>query len=638
MGEFGYAGRILRVDLSQEGRVELPTADYARKFLGGRGIAAKIYWDEVSPQIQACDPANCLVFITGPVAGFIRLSGSRWQICGKSPATNPEVFSYSNLGGSWGVWLKSAGYDGIIIQGKADKPRYLFIHDGTVEIRDASFLWGKTALEAQEILKAELGKEVRVVAIGPAGENLVSFATMLADDDSTASGGFGSVMGSKMLKAIAVAGNWRPQAANPDRVQKLAEDIYQLRKGTWDVYMPAVAGRTKRRACYGCGTGCLREVYQAENGKSAKFFCQASNVYQKHALKYYGTWTDVIFHATRLCNEYGLDTLVMQSMIEWLARCHQEGILSDEETGIPLSRIGSSEFIEVLIRKISLKEGFGEILAKGTAKAAELVGKGAKDMMGDLISGRANESMDYDPRLYITTQLLFATEPRRPIQQLHEVSWTHRRWLEWRRGEKDSFLSPEVFHGIAEKFWGGKVAADYSTYEGKALAAKKIQDREYAIESLILCDFLWPVIWVRYADNHVGDPTLEGQVFSAITGRETDEEGMNKFGERIFNLQRAILMREGWGGRQGDRLLDYLYERPLKTYRFDAECLVPGKNGEPVSRKGEVVEREKFEQMKSEYYELRGWDISSGLQTKDKLVELELADVAKDLAARGLIR
>ena len=180
MAEFGYAGEILRVDLTRAKTDRLATADYTERFLGGRGIAAKIYWDETSPGTRAFDPENCMVCMTGPLAGFTRFAGCRWQICGKSPEMDPEAFSYANLGGSWGAWLKYAGYDGLAVVGAADKPVYILINDGGVEIRDASFLWGKTTVETQDLLQEELGKEAKVLTIGPAGENMVSFSTVLA--------------------------------------------------------------------------------------------------------------------------------------------------------------------------------------------------------------------------------------------------------------------------------------------------------------------------------------------------------------------------------------------------------------------------------------------------------------------------
>ncbi|MFH1349651.1 MAG: aldehyde ferredoxin oxidoreductase N-terminal domain-containing protein [Pseudomonadota bacterium] len=637
MGSCGYAGEILRVDLTKGMVHRLPTADYAERFLGGRGVAAKLHWDGVAPQTKALDPENSLTFMTGPLAGFAGLAGSRWQVCGKSPAMDPGIFSYANAGGSWGAWMKFAGFDGITVTGRSERPVYLYVSDGQAEIRDAAFLSGLTAVETRELLKGALGKEVRIAATGPAGENLVSFATLLADEDSSASSGFGAVMGSKNLKAVAVTGDRRPIAADPERLKALAASLYQMRQGTHLPFTLAIPGRTSRQICYGCIAGCNREVYKGGNGEKGKFFCQSSYVYQKPGMKYYGGWDDVIFHANRLCDKYSLDTGVMEPMIVWLSRCHEEGILTEKETGIPLSKVGSREFIEILVRKISFREGFGDILARGTLQAAALVGKGAGELIGDLIGTRSNEGRAYDPRTYNITGLLWATEPRRPIQQLHEVSMTINQWIQWLKGVKGSFLSKDVFREIARRFWGSEVAADFSSGEGAVLAAKKIQDRTYAKESLILCDWMWPIIWIRNLDDHAGDPSLESKVISAVTGKEVDEGDLNGIGERIFNLQRAILTREGRGGRESDRLLDFFHTRPLESDLFNRRLLVPGPDGEPVSREGRVLEREEFGRMKGEYYELRGWDRRSGLQKGSKLRELGLADVAEDLEVRGLL-
>ncbi len=296
MSEFGYAGQILNVDLSEGKITTLRTANYSDRFLGGRGIAAKIYWDEVSPQIKALSPENYLIFVNGPLAGFTRLAGSRWQVCGKSPATQPEQFSYANAGGSWGAWLKFAGFDGIAVTGKSDKLVYLYVRDGQCEVRDAVHLAGKSTIETRQMLKQDLGKEARVVAIGPAGENQVSFATLLADEDSSASGGFGAVMGSKNLKAIAVVGDKRPVAANLERLRELADRIVRLRKGTQEMYTLAIPGRTQRTACYGCPTGCTRQVYTADDGDRGKFFCESLACYLKPAQAYYGDWPETAFY------------------------------------------------------------------------------------------------------------------------------------------------------------------------------------------------------------------------------------------------------------------------------------------------------------------------------------------------------
>ncbi len=638
MAEFGYAGEILKIDLA-DGRVtRLNTADYADRFLGGRGIAARIYWDMVPPEAKAFDPENCLIYITGPVTGFNRLAGCRWQVCGKAPVMEPEAFSYANLGERWGSYLKYAGYDGLVVQGKADRPVYIYIHDGAIETRDASSLWGKSAFEVGDSLKGELGKEVSVLTISPAAENLVSFATMLTDDGASGASGLGSVMGSKLLKAIVVAGNKRPKAADPERLGKLADRILQIRKDTWKDWLEDIPGRTRLRACYNCGLGCFRKSYEAEGGRRFKFFCQATHVYGGPAASYGGDSVEVTLLAIRLCDRYGLDTTVMQPMIDWLDACYREGILRDEDTGLPLSKIGSAEFIEELTRKIAFREGFGDLLAQGTIKTAGKVGKRAQELLNAHIVTRAAETRDYDPRLILTNALLYATEQRRPINHLHETSHSLWLWCKWTRKEEDAFLSYNDFLNVGKNFWGGAIASDYSTYEGKALAARKIQDRTHAKESLILCDFLWPIIWVRFADDHTGDPAMESRVLSAITGKETDEAGLNKIGERIFNLERAILLRQGWGGRQGDRLLDHLHDEPLQFTFFNPDCIVPGKNGEVVSRKGARIDRADFENLKSEYYQLRGWDVESGLPTEKKLRELELGDVAADLKSRDLLR
>jgi aldehyde:ferredoxin oxidoreductase len=324
-------------------------------------------------------------------------------------------------------------------------------------------------------------------------------------------------------------------------------------------------------------------------------------------------------------------------MIDWLDKCYREGILPEKETGLPLSKIGSVEFIEVLTRKIAFRDGFGDLLARGMIKAAEQIGKKAPELLSNSILTRANETRDYDPRLIIINALLYATSPRRPISEIHELSHALEAWLHWTQKKEGAFLSYDDFLAVARNFWGGAAAADFSSYTGKALAAKKIQDRAYAKDCLILCDFLWPIIWVSFAPDHTGDPTMESQVLSAITGRAIDEAGLNRIGERVFNIQRAIMLRQGWGGRRGDRLLDFLHDEPLQSSHRFRYCLVPGRNGEIVSREGARIEREDFEKLKSEYYELRGWHQESGLLTESGLGELGLGDVADDLKARGLL-
>ncbi len=646
MSEFGYAGKILRVDLSQKSMVDVPTSDYAESFLGGRGIAAKIYWDEVLPDVKALDPENRLIIITGPLAGLTGLAGGRWQICGKSPSAIPESFSYASLCGSWGAHLKFAGYDGIVVQGKSDKPVYLFIKDGVAEIRDAADLWGKGSIEVRGILKERHGREIRVAATGPAGDNMVPTAIVLADDEATGSSGFGAVMGSKKLKAIAVGGSGKVTVSNPERLQELRKYARDLRREAPTIYSCAYRDpivfrnpRLKKFACYGCVSGCIRGVYQAENGNRGKFMCWGVSFYSPYVQRYYGKWNEVPFHANQLCDQYGIDLGAIDVTMRWLDNCYKAGILTDESTGIPISKLGSLEFIETLLKKMSRKEGFGEIIAQGVLKAAEIVGNGAKEQMPP-IWHKNQIDQHYDPREYIITGLLYAMEPRQAMALLHEISTLLLQWVDWCKDVNNSYMSTDVFRAIAKRFFGSELAVDFSTYDGKALAVKKIQDRTFAKECLILCDFTWPIKEVKHSEDHVGDPSLESKILSAVTGKEVDEEGLYRIGEKVFNFQRAILVREGHKGREGDNLAEYNYTTPLAHGRLvsgNPSYVLPGKDGEIIFRDGVVVDRKKFEKLKDEYYQLRGWDIPTGLQTKAKLAEFGLQDVARDLEARGLV-
>ena len=334
--------------------------------------------------------------------------------------------------------------------------------------------------------------------------------------------------------------------------------------------------------------------------------------------------------------KYGLDTMVLEPMNQWLNRCYKAGILTDEKTGIPVSKWGSMEFNESVIKNISLKQGFGELLSQGIIKAADAIGGDSKELIGDLILPKTGEEFVYDPRMFITTGIFYAMEPKRPIQQLHEVSWLIAQWVQWTKGIENAYVSTDVVMDVAKRFWGSELAADFSTYDGKALAAKKIQDRQYVKEMLILCDYAWPIAHVKYSPDHFGDPSMESKIYSAVVGKEVDEHGLYQAGERVFNLQRAILAREGHVGRNADSLPEFSYKIPLEKIEHNRDCMGPGKDGKPISRKGAVMEKDKFERMKDEYYACREWDVKTGLQTVAKLKKLGLEDVAEDLSKKGL--
>ena len=629
----GYAGSILRIDLSVGKISRTPTMEYVDLFVGGRGIGCKIYGEEVPPEVDAFAPENRLIFVTGPLCGVPGFAGARWQVCAKSPLHNR--FSYCNLGGSWGVHLKFAGYDALVVHGRAEGPVYIYINNEMVEIREGGHLSGRGAIDTREALKGELGSCFRIVTIGPAGENMVTFAILLADNDATGGSGLGAVMGSKNLKAIAVHGEGKVGVAFPERVRDLRKKVTELTRG-FSLTLPTVidADKAKKDSCYGCPHDCIRNIFQGKSGKKGKFMCQAALFYQTRAQRYYGEDNEVPFEATKLCDNYGLDTHAVETMIMWLSRCHQANVLTEEQTGLPLSRIGSLEFIEKLVTGLARRSGFGDLLARGTHAAAEATGERAKNLITDYIT-KTGYNPVYGPRMFITTALLYAMEPRLPIQQLHEISILGMLWATQATGLRDHYLDSKVFRAIARRFWGSEIAADFSTYEGKALAAVRIQDRQYAKESLILCDFVWPIMHTDLTEDHVGDPTLESRIYSAITGRETDEGELYRIGERIFNLQRAILVREGHRGREDDTLEEFNFTIPLKGDFLNERCLLPGKDGEPFSRKGMVLDREKLEKMKDEYYRIRGWDASSGLQRREKLKELNLEEIWRDKAEGG---
>ena len=644
MSVFGYAGKILRVNLTDRKIDCLDTSAYTGRFLGGRGMAAKIYWDETTRETEALEPENCLIFITGPLAGFTRFSGCRWQICGKTATMEPESFSYANLGGSWGAWLKYAGYDGLVVKGRAAKQVYVEIDNGNPAIKDAGHLIGKTTHQTEAILKQEYGTNARVLSTGPAGENMVAFATVLASENASGSSGFGGVMGSKNLKAVIIRQDKKiqPVAADPEELDKIAKKVFELRTKNYEDYEHILPLKIQRKACYGCISGCSRGYYKADDGFTYKSLCAAAGVYFGPAMRYYGGMTDETEQAgnlgTRLCDEYGLDTTVVSPLIEWLSRCYREGILDDQNTGLPLSKIGSAEFINEFVWKISFREGFGDVLARGTRSAAEYIGKDTDVTVDPGMITPGNESLDYDPRYILAHAMIYATEPRRAIQLLHSISLPVSRWNNWRDGWEGAFLSSEVFQDIAAKYWGSREAGNLVSNEDKALAAKLVQDYGYVKESMILCDFVWPLWQVRDIDSSIRNLTFESRILSAITGRNIDESELMKIGERNVNMQRAVLMRQGWDGINGDVLHEKLFENPLEFVFFSPDCMVPGEDGKPVSKKGTILKRDEFENIRDEYYDLRGWDKETGYQTETLMVSLNLTEEAVELKNMGLLR
>ncbi|MFO7555021.1 MAG: aldehyde ferredoxin oxidoreductase N-terminal domain-containing protein [Desulfobacterales bacterium] len=636
---YGWCGKILKIDLSELRISELDTMDYAERFLGGRGIATRIYWEEVGPDVGAFDPENRLILMTGPLGATGVQGASRFEVVGKSPMLMPEGFCYGNLGGFFAPYLKRAGYDGIVVFGRSEKPVYIWIHDGKAEILDASSIWGKGVYSVREILKETHGKNVRFVCTGVAGENMCRSANLMTDNEGSATGGFGAVIGSKNLKAIAVLGTGNPLVANPEKLKELNKlSIHLNKRDPLQVpYPEEQVRRTGKSSCYQCGLDCkYRSSFRTASGKDVVRKCQSMFVYLPWVFRRPGESTETAVDATGICNDLSICTMEMSNIIHWLETCYQAGYLTDKETGLNISKLGTHEFFKDLANMIAHRQGFGEILAQGLLRAGEKLGREAKSHFANEVSG-VGDGATYSAREYLMNGLLYALEPRQPIAMLHEISWLTGLWAMNQAHPGSSPVTSEVFRAAATRFWGHEKAWDLMTHEGKARAAVNIMDRTYVKDSLLLCDSSWPIMVSWNTQDHVGDPSLESRIFSAVTGIETDEAGLNQYGERIFNLQRGVLLREGRRPKTDDVPAGFNFTDPVETVFMNPDVIVPGLGEEVISRKGKTLDRSVFEEMRREFYELRGWDPESGMQKAETLERLGMSDLLKDLKRMGLI-
>jgi len=271
------------------------------------------------------------------------------------------------------------------------------------------------------------------------------------------------------------------------------------------------------------------------------------------------------------------------------------------------------------------RKGFGAILADGLLRAGEKLGDKAKALFPNEVSG-VGDGSSYSAREYITNGLLYALEPRQPIAMLHEISRIIGWWVMNQHNPKSSPVTSEVFRAAAKRFWKNEDAWDLNTHIGKADAAAIIIDRTIVKDSLLLCDSSWPLMVSWNTPDNVGDPTLESQIFSAVTGKETDETELNKYGERIFNLERKILLREGRRPLEDDMPAEFNFTDPVNTVFMNPAVVVPGPGSEVISRKGKILDREVFNEMRRDFYAIRGWDPETGLQKPETLDHLGLSD------------
>jgi aldehyde:ferredoxin oxidoreductase len=470
----GWMGKILKIDLTDSKISSFETRPYAEKFLGGRGIGAALYWENVKPEIKAFDPENYLIFMTGPIVASGAQGSTLLSVVGKSPATIPEGFCYGSLTGFVGAELKKAGYDGLLVTGRSSRPVYLLINDDQVELREADFLWGKNGYKTGEVLEQIHGEKTRFIAIGVAGENLVRTSVALASHDCTVSAGFGAVMGSKNLKAIAIRGSGKVQVADVEKLQELNRHIFKIAKRIRLSIPPHIEGTPQEKLlevigkgrCYLCGLECVAGIYKYGGKLVGHRKCQSVEYYLPWLYNHPEEPIETFFEAPVLANDYGFESWELESLIEWLHDCYQAGVLTDEGTGLPLSRIGTREFLDKLLYAIAYRQGFGDYLAEGMVRAGEKVPPAARALCRPTV---APIGMNYlfSPRVYTIMSLLYPPEPRIHHLNYHDVAFVHIAWNKERQNPGSTGVTTQVVHEIAEKFWGSEKAGDFSSYEGR---------------------------------------------------------------------------------------------------------------------------------------------------------------------------
>jgi len=598
---FGWQGKLLRINLSTGSiQAEALNEEWAHQYIGARGLGTKYFVEEVDPQIDPLSPGNKLIFMTGPLTGTFAGSAGRYNVVTKGPLNG--TIAASNSGGTWGPELKYAGWDGIIIEGRADKPVYINIYNDKVEIRPADELWGKTVFETTDMLKEETDEEAKVACIGPAGEKLVKFACIMNEYHRAAGrSGVGAVMGSKNLKAIVVRGTGGIKVADPDAFMQASLDARKkLREHQ-------VTG--EGLAAY--GTNILVNILNEHGGLPVKNFSEAavfpnaekiSGEYQaeKYLVRnkgcfgcpiacgrvtdipqgqfksrgegpeYEATWTfgsnlyiddfEAVCMANFLCNELGLDPITMGGTISCATELVQRGIIPRSVADL---RWGDGAMLVELVRKTAYREGFGDELAEGSYRLAEKYGHPEFSM-----TVKKQELPAYDPRGLQGIGLNYATSNR---------GGCHVRGY---------MTSPEVL-GLPER-------VDPDATEGKPALLKTFQDLT------ALCDSAGICLFTTFA---IGLPEIAAQLRTA-TGLNISDDEYLLAGERIWNLERLFNLKAGFS-KKDDTLPPRLLKDPM-----------PG-----GPHKGRVVELDK---MLPEYYRLRGWN-EEGVPTQERLQQLGLA-------------
>jgi aldehyde:ferredoxin oxidoreductase len=610
---YAHAGKLLWVDLdSGQWQATEVAADEVRHYLLGSGLAAKIVHDRLQPQLDPLDPANPLLMMNGLLTGTFVPTASRVSVCGRSPLTG--IWCESAAGGFWGPELRFAGYDGVVVTGRAEKPVYLWINDGQVELRPASSLWGLNSEETAQRVLDETDPRASVACVGPAGENGVRIAGVmfLGNGARTAGrGGMGALMASKNLKAVAVKGSQRPEYHDREGLRRsVREDTVWIKEnsiamsqfgtaggvpatevygdlpiknwllGSWKEGADKTSGQTmvatmldKHYRCFACPIACGKEIkikegpYAGVEGHGPEYETLAS-----FGALLLNDQLEVIVKANQLCNLYGIDTISAGAVIALAMEAYEKGLLTAKDTGGLELEWGNAEAILQLVEQIARREGLGNMLADGVRAAARRLGPEAEEAA---IHVKGLEMPMHDPRAFVDMAVNYATANR---------GGCHLEGLSYWRG-----------YGLQWEEWGQAGEHNRLDSAGKAQVAYDFQNYMSVYNPLGLCKFI--------VKGLVGPETVVEWLNLAM-GWDWTTDDLIRAGERLFNLKRMINVRLGIT-RQDDTL-----PRRLLTH------------ARPSGSAAGVLPD--LEPMLEEYYQLRGWT-TEGIPTEEKLHDLGLA-------------
>lgn len=611
----GYTGRILRVDLADRRlAIEEPPDTFYRRYFGGRNVVAHYLLSEVPADADPLGPENRLVFAGGVLTGLPFGGSGRNSVGAKSPLTGG--YGDAEAGGYWGAALKQAGFDAVVVQGRADRPVYLWIRDGQAELRDARHLWGLPIRESQAALRAELGdRGVRTAQIGPGGESLSRLACVVNDLKHAAGRcGLGAVMGSKRLKAIAVVGRGEPAMAQPERIKATGRWISRAYKDLcWSLHdlgtaggllslndaggLPtrnfregvfegavSICGETLRDTilvgrgtCFACPIRCKREVrVEGEHGVDPLY---GGPEYETLGALGSNCGVDdlaAIAKANELCNAYTLDTIGVGAAISFAMECFERGLLTTRDTdGLEL-RFGNAAAVVRLVEQMGRREGFGALLADGVRRAAEQIGGQAPELA---MESKGQELPMHEPRFKQGMGLGYAVSITGAdhAHNIHDSGYTREVGITSLKG-----------FGILEPL----PSEDLSPRKVRLLV-EQTKWRSF-LNCAVIC------LKLPYDQERMVD------LVNAATGWNTTVYEMMRAGERGMTLARLFNARQGL---------------TLKDDTLPNRCFEPMPSG-PLE--GQAIDRERFEQGKRLYYGMMGWDAETGYPTAVKLHELDL--------------